>query len=324
VIGRTNLDELGLGVTGINAHHGAVRNPYDPTRISGGSSSGSAVAVAGGLSLVGIGTDTGGSVRIPAALCGVVGLKPTVGALATTGVRPLAPSLDHLGILGRTVDDCETVFGALRGFSACRTLTGSFRVSVGEQLVGSGLGFAAVGHAANLLRAAGATVVVAGRLPASKDYMAVQRVIASCEAARVYRRELQGVGTPFGTIAHAYLSDGLAVTPSELRTARSARRRIRASVDAVLDACDVLVTPATDLVAPLIAEAGPGARTARTIRDGLVRYTCLFNLTGHPALVVPIGTAARLPVGVQLAAARGREATLFAVARLLCRQTGLA
>jgi aspartyl-tRNA(Asn)/glutamyl-tRNA(Gln) amidotransferase subunit A len=323
VVGRTNLDELGLGVTGINPHYGAVRNPYDRTRISGGSSSGSAVAVAAGLCLVGIGTDTGGSVRIPAALCGVVGLKPSFGVLDMTGVRPLAPSLDHLGIIARSVEDCEDVFRALTalpGTGARGASPSSFRVSSADRMVRPGLGFAAVRHAIERLGSAGAKIVAPASVPAPVEYMAVQRVIASYEAARLYRRELELSRSPFGPVADAYLREGLAVSPADLRSAVSARARIGATVDAALAGCEVLVTPAAEVVAPTILDAAPGGPYARSIRDSLVRNTCLFNLTGHPAIVVPIGTAAGLPVGVQMVAARGQDETLFAVARLLSQR----
>ena len=116
ILGKTNTHEIALGVTGVNPHYGAVKNPWDLPRITGGSSSGSAAAVASGMCLAAIGTDTGGSIRIPAALCGVVGLKPTYGRVSTRGVIPLSWNLDHVGPLTRTVRDAALMLSVMAGF----------------------------------------------------------------------------------------------------------------------------------------------------------------------------------------------------------------
>lgn len=336
VVAKTHTHEFGYGPTGDVAVEGPCRNPHDPQRITGGSSSGSAAAVAAGLVPLAVGTDTGGSARIPAALCGVVGLKPALGALPTTGVFPLSETLDHIGLLGT---DVGTVAAALSALSGCwidpsAPITGTvvgrptdpyWRVHDPEIA-------AAVDRAADALSAAGA-VLREVRLPGIDELAATYRVIVGVEAYTIHRRWLAQRPEDYQPATSARLQAAAGYTPADYLSAQRTRRRLTAELTAQLlaEGIDVLLLASTPLRATPIGarqvnapknttENTPDSTTESTpdgtrveILPALLSLTLPFNLLGWPAMSVPAPGVSGLPIGIQVAAVRGGEQAALAV-----------
>lgn len=309
VVGATKLHEFAFGVTGSNAVDGTPTNPAAPGRVPGGSSSGSAAAVAAGEADVAIGTDTGGSCRIPAACCAVVGYKPTRGAITTEGVLPLAPSLDHVGWLVRDttlLGPLADVFG-LRTSAPARVLrrVGLHRGSVdpGDPVVVD-----ALATVVDRLRRSGVDVVEVDWPDATASFAASTAVMFA-EAAHVHRRMLAERPDAYGPDVRARLEVGRAIDlPTYLR-GRDELERLTHRCHAVLGTVDVVIGSTLPIVPPTIAEAGDTALAAR-----LVANTRLANLTGLPAVSIPVpGTT--LPVGVQIEGPN--DATVIAAAEVL-------
>jgi aspartyl-tRNA(Asn)/glutamyl-tRNA(Gln) amidotransferase subunit A len=319
-VGRAHLHEFAYGVTNENPHFGPARNPWDPERSPGGSSGGSAVAVATGCALASLGTDTGGSVRIPAALCGVVGFKPTYGLVPRKGVFPLAPSLDHVGPLGRTVEDVALVLEVLVG--APGRYTAGLSSGVGGLRVGVPGGpfweLAAEGvlerfeEAVRLLERQGARRVDVDFPwePASAAATAILMV----EASWVHLEGLREDPMAFGPDVRERLLVGLAIPAERYVRALSVRRTLaRRAWDLFRDGVDVLATPTTPIPAPRLGQTTTQLRgQKRETRALLTRFTNPFNLLGLPALSVPCGLVDGLPVGLQLVGGPGHEATVLA------------
>jgi aspartyl-tRNA(Asn)/glutamyl-tRNA(Gln) amidotransferase subunit A len=301
VAGTVALHEIAFGVSGINDQVGFPTHPVDAERIPGGSSSGSAVAVADGSCDIAIGTDTGGSIRIPAALCGVVGFKPSRGRYPLDGVLALSPTLDHVGLLARTV-------GAIAATDLA--LTGEVPRIVPEPRLGvdrAGLETAsdpvaaAIENALRVLRDRGYTLVDV-TWPDAGRILEVSTTILLAEAAVVHRtlHESRRYRDRLGTDVAARLTTGAALAADDHRAACGEARGIEATVRATLDAVDAVIGPAVPIVAPAIA----AARADRELARQLVGGTRLGNLTGVPALTVPVSSASTdLPVGLQLIAA---------------------
>ncbi|GGL61405.1 amidase [Wenxinia marina] len=288
-----------------------ARNPWSAAHITGGSSSGSASAVAGGLVRVALGTDTGGSVRSPAAYCGIVGLKPTYRAVPLDGVHPLSPSLDHVGPLARTVPDAAAMFAAL---------TGTALPALGRGLsglrIGYGRGWAVSDEAApgvlertddavSVLSLEGASVGIV-ELPDIALAEAVGAVLIHAEALESHPG-LTGTGAGYGRMAWQSLIAGAALTGKDTARARRLAVRLRAEIDAVLATCDALVTPTTLTPAPPLSAFADGRAAWTPMR------TLPFNVTGHPALSVPMGFVDGLPVGLQIVGLPGDEATILRI-----------
>ncbi|MGQ0777571.1 MAG: amidase [Pseudonocardiales bacterium] len=321
VVAKTHTHEFGYGPTGDVAAEGPCRNPHDPTRITGGSSSGSAAAVATGLVPLALGTDTGCSVRTPAALCGVVGFKPALGALSTTGVFPLSETCDHVGLLGKDVDTVTVAFNALTG--------GRFdpRAPVQGAVVGRPIDsywrvhdpeiVAAVDRAAATLSTAGARLREVC-LPGIEELAATYSVIVGAEAYATHARWLAQRPGDYQQATATRLHTAAAHTAAAYVTAQRTRRRLAAELAAWLLASgiDLLLLPTTPLRAtPLYAEqvdAPDGTRVA--VRPALLSLTLPFNLLGWPAVSVPASGVTGLPAGVQLAAMSGGEQLLLAAA----------
>jgi aspartyl-tRNA(Asn)/glutamyl-tRNA(Gln) amidotransferase subunit A len=318
LIGRTNLHEFALGTTSEDSAFGPVRHPLEPDRIAGGSSGGSAAAVAAGMGLASVGTDTGGSVRIPAAACGIVGLKPSAGDIPTDGVVPLSPSLDHVGPLTRTVTDAAWMFAALAGRPltpiAPRPLAGiRLRLLTGYFTRPVDPGVAAA------VRTALARLAMAG---AALDELAIDGTgiaetytrIVLAEGAHAHAPYLDARADRYSPPVLARFQDGRRVLATDLLAAQAHRAALRGMVDLALGGCDALVLPTLPVVAP-----PSGSRTLDVdgetldIRVAMLKHTQLFNLTGHPALSMPVPTSG-LPVGLQLVGATGRTEALLAVA----------
>jgi aspartyl-tRNA(Asn)/glutamyl-tRNA(Gln) amidotransferase subunit A len=322
MLGKLNLHEFAYGVSTSNPWWGIARNPWDEDRIPGGSSGGSAIAVVAGLCAGSLGSDTGGSIRVPAALCGCVGLKPTYGLVPTDGVLPLAPSLDHVGPITRTVDDARLlleiisqshvprralkgmVVGVLDGFFTQRVEPGVARV-VRAAIAG--------------LRAEGARIRRV-RLSSMAWSVAVQLVTLRAEAAAAHARWFPERSREYGREPRTRLQLGRLVTAVDYLLAQRLRTRMQAELRTAFDGVHVLATPAVPIVAPLIGQRQVRWRSGNEPVDGaLVRFTSPFNLTGVPALSVPCGRSHGLPVGIQLVARWGDEASLLAAGQAVER-----
>lgn len=306
IVGKTNLHELAFGGSGVNPYTGTPVNPLDPTRIPGGSSSGSAVAVATGEADLAIGTDTGGSVRTPAACCGVVGLKTTAGRLPLAGVQPLAPSLDTVGPLAPTVAGVVAGMALLEpGFAAAAPapLLGRFRLPGTAPWIEDAI---------DRLLAAAEVPVTPIELPGWDDADRAGSTVAFAEAAQVHARLLADHADELGDEVRGRLETGSRLSPGEHRAALAAAEPWRRELDAALARTPVLVlTGIMDEPPPL----------DDPLRLDTRRPNVAVNLAGHPALVLPVpapfvGTG-RLPTAVQLVAARGGEELLAATAAVL-------
>jgi aspartyl-tRNA(Asn)/glutamyl-tRNA(Gln) amidotransferase subunit A len=324
IFGKTNLHEFAYGVTTANPWWGVARNPHDPRRSPGGSSGGSAIAVVAGLCAGALGSDTGGSHRIPASLCGCVGLKPTFGAIPLDGTVPLGWSLDHAGPLARTVDDAGALFDVLSGGDAGRRAR---RLSIRGLRVGLLRGpivqnvqpgvSRQVDAAARALRGRGLRVREV-RIPEIEWTVATQLVTLRAEASAIHTRWIRTRPRAYGADVRIRLQLGSLVAATDYVLAQRMRARIRAALERTFREVDVLVLPTTPITAPLVGDRTVRWRSGEEPVDGaLVRLTAPFNLTGLPALSVPYGAAAGLPVGVQVVGPSNEEARVLAVGRLI-------
>jgi aspartyl-tRNA(Asn)/glutamyl-tRNA(Gln) amidotransferase subunit A len=321
-VGRTNLHEFAMGTTSEDSAFGPVRHPLDPSRSPGGSSGGSAAAVATGMGLASVGTDTGGSVRIPAAVCGVVGLKPTYGEVPADGIVPLSTSLDHVGPLARTVQDCAWMFAVLAGLAPptieARDARGLTLVQPGgyfDALVEAPVR-AAVDRAIARLRAAGA-VVTPGTIAGTDAIAAAYLPLVVAEAADWHRPYLDSRADRYTPPVLDRIRLGRTTLATDYLAACRMQGVLAAQVDAALGDADALVLPAVPLVAPPLGATDvrldPSGDATLPIRSAMLRLTQLFNLTGHPAISIPVPVDG-LPVGLQLVGRRGRTPGLLAVA----------
>jgi aspartyl-tRNA(Asn)/glutamyl-tRNA(Gln) amidotransferase subunit A len=318
IIGRTNLHEFALGTTSEDSAFGPVRHPLDPSRMAGGSSGGSAAAVAAGMGFGSVGTDTGGSVRIPAAACGVVGLKPSSGEVPTDGVIPLSASLDHVGPLARTVQDAAWLFAVLAGQPPA---TVSPRPLAGLRL-GRLVGYfaqplepaveTAVRTALERLASGGAvisTIAVDGAGIAE-----TYRRIVLAEGAHWHAPHLDARADRYSPAVRTRFLDGLRVTAVEFLAAQAHRASLSSTVEAMAAGHDALVLPTLPVVAPPLGSTTLNiGGTSVDVRAAMLKHTQLFNLTGHPAISIPLPVAG-LPVGLQLVGALGRTRELLSVA----------
>lgn len=306
IVGKTGLHEWAFGVSSNNVHFGPTRNPHDPERIPGGSSGGSAAALVAGLCLGALGTDTGGSIRIPGSLCGVYGIKPTYGLVSSEGLSPLSESLDHPGPMANSVEDC---FLMLEAMSEFRRKT----VPKPEILTPSGEFFEDVDPAVKrvvadaIARLGTSKPVDLGDVP---SVWAANTTILVSEAAAVHETRLKEKPECFGGTLAERFKGGFAYTGIDYARARKKQREWTAFLERLLGDRAVLALPATPVPATII-----GDREGVALSKVMTRYTAPFNLSGVPCLVMPAGKIGALPVGLQLVAAPGRESLLYALAR---------
>jgi aspartyl-tRNA(Asn)/glutamyl-tRNA(Gln) amidotransferase subunit A len=324
VFAKSHTHEFGYGPTGDVAAGGPCRNPHDPQRITGGSSSGSAALVAAGLVPLALGTDTGGSGRIPAALCGVVGFKPARGVLPTTGVFPLSETLDHIALLGSDLSRVSEAFSALTGIplhpSAPVTGTVVGRPTDSYWRPHDPAIAVAVDRAADALRAAGA-VLREIPTPGIQEFAATYPVIVGAEAHATHQRWLTQRPGDYQPVTASRLHAAAEYTVTEYIAAQRTRRRLAAELTAWIHTAgiDVLLLPSTPLRATPI-----GARQVVAPDDAqievvpaLLSLTLPFSLLGWPALSVPAPEVTELPIGVQLVAPLGGDQAMFAAAAVV-------
>ncbi len=336
ILGKTNTHEIALGVTGVNPHYGAVKNPWDLARMTGGSSSGSAAAVAAGMCLAALGTDTGGSIRIPASLCGVVGLKPTYGRGSTRGVVPLSWNLDHVGPLTRTVQDAAMMLAALAGFDPRDPASADVPVedylvhledglrgwriarAAGEYVEASDPQvFAGLTEAAQVFKDSGAHVEKVD-MSWLRDLALANGRMTQADGAAFHRERLAERPDWFGADVRQRLETGAALPSSEYALARRTQAESRRRFEMFFEEFDVLLLPTTPMPAPPIE----GTQAIEAARQ-LTRFTAPFNLAGLPALSVPCGfTDEKLPIGLQIIARHWGEAKALRAGRTFEKATG--
>ncbi|MEE8504269.1 MAG: amidase [candidate division NC10 bacterium] len=333
LLGKLNLHELAYGVTNENPHFGPVRNPWNLNRISGGSSGGSAAAVAASLCLASLGTDTGGSIRIPASCCGVVGLKPTYGRVSRNGILPLAWSLDHVGPITRTVEDAALMLQVLAGEDSRDVTTSALPVPdyarlLGGDLKGLRIGLvsafftdpaevdpsvmAAVREALQTMESVGARVEEVS-VPFLRHAPAIQYITLATEASANHARLLRTRGRELGLDVRRRLELGEFITAPQYVRAQQGRRLLVQELAAVFRRVDLLITPTLPVVAPPIGDQTLTIHgVEKRVQPTLTRCTSFVNLTGLPAISLPCGSDADgLPVGLQLIGQPFDEATLL-------------
>lgn len=307
MIGKTGLHEFTYGISNINPHYGPVRNPHDPTRVSGGSSGGSGAAVAARIVPAATGTDTGGSIRIPASFCGCVGLKPTFGRISREGVMALGPSQDHVGPLAGSVADCALLYGVMAGVQVAevRPEVEGLRIGLPENYfweeLDPGVRLAARG-AVQVIAALGAKPREM-QMPEAAELNGLARQTLLYEAARTLRAH-STQSEDFGADVWAMLELGRKIPDAEFAQDQARRRELAESAGRMWKDLDLVLFPTTPMVAYPI-------ETDQDLRPRATRLTRIFNLLGWPALSLPCGFDGGLPVGVQLVAAPGGEEVLF-------------
>jgi aspartyl-tRNA(Asn)/glutamyl-tRNA(Gln) amidotransferase subunit A len=331
VLGKTNMHEFAYGITNENLHYGPAHNPWDLDRVTGGSSGGSAAALAMGIGYAATGTDTGGSIRIPSALCGVVGLKPTFGLISVEGVVPLAKTLDHAGPMARNVTDvcitleaisCDYPRGVVRpDYRKLRkNLPRKFRIGWPTRYFFDRIDrevLDAIESAAKCFTSLGARIEDVA-LPGLEHSVEPSTNIALAEATQYH--ESQGY---FPERASKYSDDvrhrlelGRKVLATDYLRALDVKRQITQELDTVFENVDVILVPTLPIAAPRIGEKEVVIGGEKeTVRSALVRLNRPANLTGHPAISIPCGfTRNGLPIGLQLIGPYWSEARLLSIA----------
>ena len=337
VIGKLHMTELAFDGTSLNRHYGPARNPWDPERMAGGSSSGPGVAVAAGQAALTVGTDTGGSVRVPAALCGVTGLKPTFGLISRYGATPLAWSMDHVGPLARSVLDSALALNALSGHdprdpASLRVPPRDYAAGLErgtEGAAGTRIGVVesfgwdltepgvrtAFDAAMTRLGALGVDVMPAAT-PELALINAAGSVVQTAEAAALHRDRVLSRGREMDQAIRRRIESGLFIPAEAYLHAQRVRAALRRELLSTLDEVDLLASPTTAIAAPMLDQQSVTIQGREVhIREGLLRVTRVFSAVGLPAISVPCGfTEDMLPVGLQLVGRPLSEPLLLRVA----------
>ena len=310
IVGKTNLHEFAYGTTSENPHFGVVPNPLAEGRVAGGSSGGNAAALVLGAADLALGSDSGGSIRIPAACCGIVGFKPTYGLVSLEGCFPLAPSFDHAGPMACDVETCERAFA---------TLVPGYEPSSPESLAEIEVGIAWLEDADPLVR--GQVLAAAERFPHRRTLALPTPTGTSPlfmhEVADVHRELFAENADLYGEDVRIKIERCLAVTDAEVAAAGARRDDYGERIEELLRGLDLILTPTLPFVAPRIGAGGTGDLD---VREALISRTYPFNLLGWPALALPCGRAeGGLPASIQLVGRPGADALVLAAGRLLER-----
>jgi amidase/aspartyl-tRNA(Asn)/glutamyl-tRNA(Gln) amidotransferase subunit A len=332
LVGALSMDEYAYGFTTENTHYGAAHNPHDPARVAGGSSGGSGAAVAGGLVPLSLGSDTNGSIRVPASLCGIFGLKPTYGRLSRAGARLFAASLDHVGPLARSVGDLAAAYDAMQGPDpldpACagraaepalreigRGAEGLRIAIAGGYFAGDGPAAAAV---ASVAKALGVTRTI--EIPEAACARAAAFVITASEGANLHFADIKIRAGDFDPMTRDRFLAGALIPANWVAQAQRFRAWYRLQFLALFNQTDILLMPATPCSAPLIGQDTIEIEgVAVPMRPYLGVYTQPLSFIGLPIVAVPLRSAGGLPIGVQIVAAPWHESLALRVARALER-----
>jgi len=319
IVGKTNMSEFAFTGVGANPHFGTPGNPADRTRIPGGSSSGAAVSVADGMCEIAIGTDTGGSTRIPAGLCGTVGYKPSKYRIPTDGAFPLSPTLDSIGPIAKTVADCARADAIMAGeepWVLQPASLGGLRFGIPQGLPLEELDQETAGQFEAAIGRLDALDVqlVDVEFPIFDDMARVNSIatIATAEAYQIHREHLASHGSEFDPLVRARIEMGRAVSNEDYAKMIRDRGELVRSMDAMLSDLDVLILPTTPIVAPTFTEISTPDGFQRANRL-LLRNTAIANFFDLCAISIPIG-GGPMPVGLMLFARRGHDRRLFSIA----------
>jgi aspartyl-tRNA(Asn)/glutamyl-tRNA(Gln) amidotransferase subunit A len=331
IVGKCGMHELAYGITSNNPHFGTVRNPCNPDCIPGGSSGGSAAAVAAGMAFMAMGSDTGGSIRIPASYCGTAGLKPTFGRVSKQGVMPLGYTLDHMGPLARTVRDCAIVLQAIAGYDArdpscARQPVPQFVPEAGCSIRKMRIGLpenfflervdaaveASVRAAFYRAESLGAKIVPV-RVPDIAALNAVGRVILLAEASAVLERYAQTRRGDIGPDVLALVDQGRLIPATDYIQAQRLRTAMRREFGQLWKQVDCLFTPTTPITAPKIGTTTVEIQgETEDVRLATTRFMRGINVLGLPALSIPCGSdSSRMPIGLQIIGKAFDEATVL-------------
>jgi aspartyl-tRNA(Asn)/glutamyl-tRNA(Gln) amidotransferase subunit A len=335
IIGKTNTHEFAFGVTTNNPHYGSTKNPWNVKLIPGGSSGGSAAATAANLCYGALGSDTGGSIRIPAAFCGTVGLKPTYGRVSLYGVFPLATTFDHVGPITKTVEDAAILLNDIAGFderdpNTLRDTSQDYASNLQENSVeGTKVGITQETHSSSLdpeirnsFNEAVATLEKLGveinevKIISNEEIRKAAILILSSEAALEHRNLLEEHGEKYGPDVLERLRTGQEFSLEQYINALRGRQKIIREMELLFDEIDFLITPSVQIKAPRIGEKTVLLdKTEINIINGCTRFTRLANITGYPAIVIPSGYSSdSLPLSIQLMAKKTGDKDLIQIA----------
>ncbi len=328
--GKLNMHEYAAGVTTNNPHFGPCRNPWDLERIPGGSSGGSGAAVAADMTIASLGTDTGGSIRMPSAVCGIVGLKPTHGRVSKYGCFPLSWTLDHIGPMTKTVEDAAILLREIAGFDAndpttvnvpivdySSFLTGNIKgkvIGIEEDYFFNEVDLNVkklVNEGIKQLESLGAKVEIV-KIPSLKYVLYSEFITSLSESSKIHQENLRIRPKDFGTDVEMFLKVGFIPSAVDYLQAQQIRRKLMKEFEEVFRKVDVLITPSTPVVAPKIGdETVVIGGQVRSLLDSIMKYTIPGNVTGLPSISVPCGFSSGLPVGMQIIGPAFKEETIL-------------
>jgi aspartyl-tRNA(Asn)/glutamyl-tRNA(Gln) amidotransferase subunit A len=337
IVGKGNTNEFAYGIDGRNPHHGDCCNPHDPARVAGGSSAGPAVAAAAGMALAGLGTDTTGSIRVPASLCGLVAIRPTVGRVSRAGVVPLSWSYDAVGPLARTVEDAAVLLGVLAGHDPDDPVSSDrpvpdyrppddvdvrgLRLGLAEELVALAAPEVADGvrQTARRLSSLGADIVEL-RFERLRNAPAIHRVVQIAEPAQVHAPWFEDQRDRYAEPVRRLLEAGFLIPATRYLQAQQARRLLIDDVASTMTGVDALLAPATPVAAPpRDASTVLVGGESRDVRAALLSCVLPISQLGWPALSVPIGTDDGMPFGAQVVGRPYAEPLLLRIAAVIER-----
>jgi aspartyl-tRNA(Asn)/glutamyl-tRNA(Gln) amidotransferase subunit A len=344
IVGMNNTHEFACGITNINPHYGSSKNPWDISRMSGGSSGGSAVAVSAGMAPVSIGTDTSGSIRVPSSLCGLFGLKPTYGRVSKYGVQELAPSIDHIGPIARSAWDIAAVLQTISGYDELDSSTvdipvpnyinvisekqekedkrsDSFKVGIPVQFFFDIIDSKVMNVFDKFLDKLRACGISTEPVDVQKTDRIIDtwRAIRLGESAAVHKEWIESRRGDYGENVIVMLERGMEITAVEYINAHKMRKGIRTAFLEVMKDYDALLVPTTIISAPKLDQntVNINEKNAMEVYDALSRLTTVFDITGLPAMNVPAGfieeEKKKLPIGVQLVGKPFNEETLLRI-----------